>query len=75
MKIWLSVSVLAFVSWVSAGPLVAIGGGLTPENEAVYRTIIDLAGADPTFCVFGTASSDPQDSAEAYVADFASLRR
>ncbi len=72
MKTWLSVSVLAFVSWVHAGPLVAIGGGLTSENEAVYRTIIDLAGADPTLCVFGTASSDPQDSAAAYVADFES---
>ena len=65
------------VTWVAlvfcvaqAGPLVAIGGGLEPENEAVYRAIIDLAGTDPTMCVFGTASSDPQESAEAYVADF-----
>ena len=70
MKLRLSIGVLALVSWVHAGPLVAIGGGLTPENEAVYRTVIDLAGADPTFCVFGTASSDPQESAAAYIADF-----
>ena len=64
--------VMVFVSAAHAGPLVAIGGGLTPENEAVYRTIIDLAGTEPTLCVFGTASSDPQESAEAYVADFES---
>ena len=64
--------VMVFVSAAHAGPLVAIGGGLTPENEAVYRAIINLAGADPTLCVFGAASSDPQESAEAYVADFES---
>ena len=73
----LKVSWILPVTWVAllfcvaqAGPLVAIGGGLEPENEAVYRAVIDLAGTDPTVCVFGTASSDPQESAEAYVADF-----
>ncbi|CAN5875800.1 hypothetical protein BH24DEI2_BH24DEI2_21010 [soil metagenome] len=71
MKTRLGIGIWVLASWVHAGPLVAIGGGLTPENEAVYRTIIELAGTDPTLCIFGTASSDPQDSAEAYVADFA----
>lgn len=68
----LGVGLLTLVSWAQAGSLVAIGGGLAPENEAVYRTIIDLAGANPTFCVFGTASDDPVDSAKTYVADFKS---
>ena len=68
----LGAGLLILVSWAQAGSLVAIGGGLTPENEAVYRTIIDLAGADPTFCVFGTASDDPADSAETYASDFRS---
>ena len=59
-------------SAAQAGPLVAIGGGLEPSNEAVYGAILELAEDDTTFCVFGTASSDPEGSAETYVSDFAS---
>ncbi len=53
-----------------AQSLVAIGGGLDPENEPIYREIIDLAGEEPLICIYGVASSDPQESAESYERDF-----
>lgn len=55
-----------------AGTLVAIGGALEPENEAIYQAIIDDAATlgEPLICVLGTASSDPQESAESYITDF-----
>ncbi|MDZ7705801.1 MAG: cyanophycinase [Trueperaceae bacterium] len=53
-----------------AQSLVAIGGGLEPDNEPIYREIIDLAGADPLVCVYGVASADPEESAASYERDF-----
>ena len=68
-RILLGLIMSALVSTVHAGPLVAIGGGLEPNNEAVYRTVIDLISEGP-LCIFGTASADPATSAETYVGDF-----
>ncbi len=53
-----------------AGTLVPIGGGLKPENEAIYNKIIELAGSDPSICVFGTASSSPAKNGGYIVEDF-----
>jgi cyanophycinase len=57
-----------------AGTLVAIGGALEPENEVIYQAIIDDAATlgEPLICVLGTASSDPQESADSYITDFES---
>jgi cyanophycinase len=54
----------------AAQTLVAIGGGLQPDNESIYGRIVELAGENPTICIFGTASADPQGSAESYLEDF-----
>ncbi len=54
----------------NAGALVPIGGGLDPDNEAIYKKIIELAGGEPRICVFGTASSKPAKNGGYMVEDF-----
>ncbi|HIP79414.1 MAG TPA: cyanophycinase [Kiloniellaceae bacterium] len=53
-----------------AGTLIPIGGGLAPDNEAIYRAIIAEAGTEPHICVFGTASSKPAENGGYMVEDF-----
>ncbi|MGL4611455.1 MAG: cyanophycinase [Trueperaceae bacterium] len=64
--------VLCPLTVAQAGTLIAIGGALEPNNEAIYQAIIADASTlgEPLICVLGTASSDPQESAETYIADF-----
>jgi cyanophycinase len=48
-----------------AGVVVAIGGALKYDNDAVWRRIVDLAGGDGArFAVFGTASGNPSKAAQ-----------
>jgi cyanophycinase len=65
---------ISIVCMAQAGTLVAIGGALEPTNEVIYQAIIDDAATlgEPLICVLGTASSDPQESADSYIADFES---
>lgn len=44
------------------GAVILVGGGLQPENEAVFLRILEHAG--PRVGVFGTASGDPVGSAQ-----------
>ncbi|MEM7738039.1 MAG: cyanophycinase [Deinococcota bacterium] len=64
---------MSLLMLASAGDLVAIGGALEPDNEAIYQAVIARASSDdPLICILGTASSDPVSSAESYVSDFTS---
>ncbi len=45
-----------------AGRLVIIGGALSPDNEAVYRAVLDGSSGDGPICVVPTASGEPQRS-------------
>lgn len=76
MKHFLSglITGLLVLNVAQAGTLVAIGGALEPENEVIYQAIIDDAATlgEPLICVLGTASSDPRESADSYIADFES---
>lgn len=49
---------------VSAGRLVIIGGGLSRDNAAVYRAILDGRSGDGPVCVIPTASADPAGAIE-----------
>ncbi len=53
-----------------AGTLVIVGGALDGDNAAVYRTILDARLGDGPFCVFPTASAEPQGSMESAIARF-----
>ncbi|MEM6454293.1 MAG: cyanophycinase, partial [Acidobacteriota bacterium] len=53
-----------------AAPLVIIGGALEPDNEAVYRAILDRRLDDGAVCVVPTASGQPKRSMRSYVDDF-----
>jgi cyanophycinase len=76
MKLFLSVLItgVLVLNVAQAGTLVAIGGALEPENAVIYQAIIDDAASlgEPLICVLGTASSDPLESADSYIADFES---
>ncbi len=48
----------SFFLGVTAGPLVAIGGGRLAENGAVYRAILDRRKGDGPVCVIPTANQD-----------------
>ncbi|CAN5815299.1 hypothetical protein BH23GEM11_BH23GEM11_17410 [soil metagenome] len=52
------------------GPLVVIGGGLSADNEAVYRVILNGRHGDGPLCVISTAGADPVGSAASAVARF-----
>lgn len=52
-----------------AGTVVAIGGALRDDNDAVWSKLVALAGGrDARYVVFGTASDDPERSAARVVA-------
>jgi cyanophycinase len=53
------------------GALVIIGGGLSAENEAVYRVILEARQGGGPLCVVGTAGADPEGSSASAVARFA----
>lgn len=44
------------------GRLVIIGGALSPDNEAVYRAVLDGRDGSGPICVVPTASGEPQRS-------------
>ncbi|MBL8302880.1 MAG: hypothetical protein JNM26_08925, partial [Ideonella sp.] len=47
-----------------AGSVVAIGGALRADNDAVWQRLVDLAGgAGARYVVFGTASRNPARAA------------
>ena len=52
------------------GTLVIVGGGLDPDNEAVYRAVLDRMPADGTLGVLPTASGVPEESGPLTVQDF-----
>jgi cyanophycinase len=51
-------------SAATEGRLVIIGGGLSAQNEAVYRDILDGRLGDGPICVFPTAGASPESSME-----------
>lgn len=52
-----------------AGAVVAIGGALRDDNDAVWSKLVALAGGpDARYVVFGTASGNPEGSAAHVVA-------
>ena len=52
------------------GTLVIVGGGLDPDNEAVYRAVLDRMPEDGTLGVLPTASGVPEESGPLTVQDF-----
>ncbi len=68
----LAFAAAALVSPVVAdpGPLVIIGGALDPDNEAIYRAILDRRLPGKPICVLPTASGRPKRSMKSYVKDF-----
>lgn len=50
------------------GALVVIGGGLSADNEAVYRAILEARDGAGPVCVIATAGADPEGSAASAVA-------
>jgi cyanophycinase len=52
------------------GPLVLIGGGLSPDNEPVFRAILGLRIGDGPICVLPTASDNPDQVAKVFVRRF-----
>jgi cyanophycinase len=52
------------------GPLVVIGGGLSPENAPVFREMLARKREGGPICVLPTASAEPAESARSYVRDF-----
>ncbi len=68
-------SALAFAAAASAaladpGALVIVGGALAPDNEAIYRAILDRRLSGKPICVLPTASGQPRRSMTSYVKDF-----
>ncbi|MEQ8820648.1 MAG: cyanophycinase [Sumerlaeia bacterium] len=53
-----------------AGHLIIVGGGLWPENTAVYEKILSLVPEDGRIGILPTASGEPESSGPAYVDDF-----
>jgi len=54
-----------------AGPVVAVGGALARDNEAVHRAILDRLAEEGALCVIPTASTDPEGSLRSAVESFA----
>ena len=52
------------------GPVVPVGGGFEPENEALYVELLELVGNEPTVAIVPTANSDPERSIEVMSIDF-----
>lgn len=52
------------------GRLVIIGGGLSRENEAVYRSVLDARRGDGPFCIIPTAGANPEEGMAGPVATF-----
>jgi cyanophycinase len=57
----------AIPAW-GKGTLVIVGGGLSPENAAIYRSFIDRAQGG-TIAVIASASAEPQASFDAFAAN------
>jgi cyanophycinase len=53
--------------------LVIVGGALDSDNLPVYRAILDGREGGGPLCVFPTASDEPQESMDEYVARFDSI--
>jgi cyanophycinase len=53
-----------------AGRLVIIGGGLSRENEAVYRATLAGRSGNGPFCIFPTAGANPEEGMASPVAAF-----
>lgn len=51
----------------SPGRLVVIGGGLSSENEAVYRAVLEGRDGEGPVCVVPTAGASPERSMESAV--------
>lgn len=51
-----------------SGTLVIVGGGLSPDNAAVYRAFIDAA-KDGKIAIIPSASGEPQASLDAFAAN------
>jgi len=63
-----SLSAAPAAAMVSHGTVVAIGGGLRDDNDAVWSRIVARAGGtNSRFVVFATASSEPESAAAAAV--------
>ncbi len=54
----------------ATGALVVIGGALSPDNEAIYRAVLDRRLGDGPICVVPTASAEPAESGESAVERF-----
>lgn len=52
------------------GPLVIVGGRLDPDNEAVYREVLDRTLPDRPLCILPTASGEPRRSGRLTRQDF-----
>ncbi len=52
------------------GHLVIVGGGLKPDNEPIYRAVLDRIGPDGRLGVLPTASGVPEKSGPGTVEDF-----
>ena len=52
------------------GAIVVIGGRLEPDNQALYRAMLELREGTGPVCVVPTASADPDASMQAYMGDF-----
>ncbi|MCJ7629730.1 MAG: cyanophycinase, partial [Longimicrobiales bacterium] len=52
------------------GRLVIIGGGLRSDNTDVYQAVLDGRDGEGPFCVFPTASADPQGSMDSAISAF-----
>ena len=55
---------------VAEGARVIVGGALDPDNERVYREILERRLPGRPICVLPTASSRPRRSMRAYLQDF-----
>lgn len=54
----------------SPGRLVIVGGGLSADNEAVYRTILDARQGGGPLCVIPTAGATPETAMDGPVRTF-----
>lgn len=65
-------SVPLFAEKATNGSLVIVGGGLDPNNAAIYNRIIQLAGGveKAKIAILPTANSNPSYSGNAYKNDF-----
>jgi cyanophycinase len=53
-----------------AGRLVIIGGGLSRDNEDVYRAILDGRRGDGPFCIVPTAGATPETAMDGPIGNF-----